>query len=65
MPTSHGDQPERRGPQALPLPPPGPGLRPAPSDRRRAVRAVVLGLQLIGDEVELNVASARVDGYWS
>ena len=36
VPAAHGDRPERRGPQALPLPPPGPGLRPAPPDEHRA-----------------------------
>jgi DNA invertase Pin-like site-specific DNA recombinase len=32
---SHGARPERRGPQALPLQTPGPGLRPAPPDEPR------------------------------
>ena len=35
VPAAHGPRPERRGPQALPLPPPGPRLRPAPPDQRR------------------------------
>ena len=36
LPAPHGHRQERRGSQALPLPPPGPGLRPAPPDERRA-----------------------------
>ena len=47
------------GPQALPLPPPGRGLHPAPPDQRRTARAAVLGLRLIGDDVELQAAIRR------
>ena len=35
VPAAHGPRPERRGPQALPLPSPGPGLQPAPPDEHR------------------------------
>ncbi len=36
VPAAHGARPERRGPQALPLPSPGPGLQPAPPHEHRA-----------------------------